>query len=40
MISQADLIEFDQIQNEKNNFGEDGSDNVDKKYSDISQIVR
>lgn len=38
-ISQAELIDFEQIQNEKNLF-DDFSDNVDKKYSDISHIQR
>lgn len=40
MISQADLIEFDHIEKDNNDFDEDNDQNVDKKYSDISQINR
>ena len=40
MISQADLIEFDQIEGDNQEFQEENDGNVDKKYSDISQIQR
>ena len=40
MISQADLIEFDHMEEENHDFKEEHDQNVDKKYSDISQIQR